>query len=256
MRTSPVSPLLQLSQRIDLPIMLTDMSVSGATPNTLPFPPLSDPKLATTDTLLAITSLQTALETHGLLDKGMVDHGAEQMVGKSLPDNAQRLQLGGLPVEIHEAILDHLFGVRASTSSCAAKGSQATRGWSNVLRHPRRKQLSNLGLVSPLWRRLVQERLYRHSKSLVGLPTNQPFSNHQPRNSQGQRYQDRTSPMRGMVSASPASPIVRETYRSVGTCVGKEVWPFAILLACADQPTPNPVSGDCHHHRQCQHDIV
>lgn len=158
------------SQRIDLPIMLADISVSGPTPNTLPFPPLSDPKSVTTDTLLAITSLQTALETHGLLDKGMVDHGAERMVGKPLTDNGQRMRLGGLPVEIHEAILDHLFGVRASTSSGAAKGSQATRGWSNVLRHPRRKQLSNLGLVSPLWRRLVQERLYRHSKSLIDCP--------------------------------------------------------------------------------------
>lgn len=72
-----------------------------------------------------------------------------------------------LPVEIHEAILDHLFGVRASTSSSAARGSQATRGWSTVLRHPRRKQLSNLALVVPLWCQLVQERLYRHRKCLV-----------------------------------------------------------------------------------------
>jgi len=176
--------------------MLADMPVPGPAPNTLPFAPLADPKSVTADTLLAITSLQTAFETHGLFDKGMVTQGAEPLVGKRLPIHSQKMQLADLPVEIHEAILDHLFGVRASTSSSAAKGSQATRGWSNVLRHPRRKQLSNLALVSALWRRLVQERLYRHSKSLIGLPAIQPLSNHLPWNSQGQRYQSRTSPMR------------------------------------------------------------
>lgn len=145
--------------------MLAEMSIPGPTPNTLTFAPLADPKLAPADTLLAITSLQTAFETHGLLDQEMIGRGSEQLGRKPQPNKSpSRMRLGELPVEIHEAILDHLFGVRASTSSSAVKGSQATRGWSNVLRHPRRKQLSNLGLVSPLWRRLVQERLYRHSE--------------------------------------------------------------------------------------------
>ncbi|KAI9834387.1 MAG: hypothetical protein M1819_002998 [Sarea resinae] len=74
-------------------------------------------------------------------------------------------QFSDLPVEIHEAILDHLFGVRASTSSAKTeKEAQPLRSWSNVLRHPRRRQLSNLALVSATWRQLIQERLYRHVK--------------------------------------------------------------------------------------------
>jgi hypothetical protein len=53
---------------------------------------------------------------------------SEKPVERLLPDTPQsRLQLSELPVEIHEAILDHLFGVRASTSSSMANGSQATR---------------------------------------------------------------------------------------------------------------------------------
>ena len=151
--------------------MLADMEVPGSTPNTLPFTSLTDPKFATADTLLAITSLQTAFETHSLLEQDLISRGSDPAAGEPQRNTSQsKMQLGELPVEIHEAILDHLFGVRASTSSSAAKGSQAMRGWSNVLRHPRRKQLSNLALVSPLWRRLVQERLYRHSESLSGTP--------------------------------------------------------------------------------------
>ncbi|KAI9807826.1 MAG: hypothetical protein M1825_005131 [Sarcosagium campestre] len=69
-----------------------------------------------------------------------------------------------LPLEIHEGILDHLFGIRASTLSSASESSPTRHGWSSILRHPRRKQLSNLALVCKTWTGLVQERLYRHIK--------------------------------------------------------------------------------------------
>ena len=80
--------------------------------------------------------------------------------------NTQRhLSFDDLPVEVHECVLDWLFGVRNSTSSNSTPGqSSAVRGWSSVLRHPRRKALSDLALVSSNWRPLVQERLFRHSK--------------------------------------------------------------------------------------------
>lgn len=68
-----------------------------------------------------------------------------------------------LPVEIHEAIVDHLFGERTSTSTAATAAKLGARSWAKALRHPRRKDLSNLALISPLWRLLVQERIYRHS---------------------------------------------------------------------------------------------
>ncbi len=148
--------------------MLAEMPVAAPAPNTFSFAPPPVPQSSTVDTLLAISTLQNAFEHHALRDLDMVNRGYQQLVEKPDPETRKpRMQLHDLPVEIHESILDHLFGVRASTSSSAANGSQATRGWSNVLRHPRRKQLSNLALVSPLWRRLVQERLYRHSKSHV-----------------------------------------------------------------------------------------
>ncbi|OJD14065.1 hypothetical protein AJ78_05542 [Emergomyces pasteurianus Ep9510] len=69
-----------------------------------------------------------------------------------------------LPIEIHEAILDHLFGVRGSTLSSLSPAKSSPNSWSKALRHPRRKALSNLALVSSLWRPLVQERIYRHSQ--------------------------------------------------------------------------------------------
>lgn len=70
-----------------------------------------------------------------------------------------------LPVEIHEGIIDHLYGILGSTSPAAAGSVHVLKNWSNAMRHPRRRQLSDLTLVSPTWRRIIQERLYRHSKS-------------------------------------------------------------------------------------------
>lgn len=67
--------------------------------------------------------------------------------------------IGDLPAEIHECILDHLFGFRVSATS-----KSSISRWGTALRHPRRKELSGLSLVSRAWRVLVQERLYRHIK--------------------------------------------------------------------------------------------
>lgn len=73
-----------------------------------------------------------------------------------------------LPTEIQEAVLDHLCGIRASTAprtqSSTAGKSTVLRGWGTALRHSRRREVSELALVSNLWRGLVQERLYRHLK--------------------------------------------------------------------------------------------
>ncbi|KAK2805217.1 hypothetical protein FQN51_000740 [Onygenales sp. PD_10] len=78
----------------------------------------------------------------------------------SLPQDRTAFQ--HLPVEIHEAILDHLFGVRGSTLASISPTRSSATSWSKALRHPRRKALSDLALVSALWRPLVQERIYRH----------------------------------------------------------------------------------------------
>ncbi|KAK4162339.1 hypothetical protein QBC43DRAFT_78277 [Cladorrhinum sp. PSN259] len=69
------------------------------------------------------------------------------------------LGLSDMPAEIQECILDHLFGFRVSTTS-----KSSIMRWGTALRHPRRKELSELSLVSRAWRVLIQERLYRHIK--------------------------------------------------------------------------------------------
>ncbi|KKK15491.1 hypothetical protein ARAM_007218 [Aspergillus rambellii] len=74
------------------------------------------------------------------------------------------IQFENLPVEIHEAILDYLFGERTSALTTNASGKSSARSWNKSLRHPRRKALSNLSLISPVWRALVQDRIYRHIK--------------------------------------------------------------------------------------------
>ena len=82
------------------------------------------------------------------------------------PIQSSTSPLCDLPVEIHECILDHLFGVRASASSrsVAAGRTKALRSWGTVLRHSRRREVSELALVSLKWRQLIQDRLYRHLK--------------------------------------------------------------------------------------------
>jgi hypothetical protein len=79
-------------------------------------------------------------------------------------DHRCRIQFADLPVEIHEAILDHLFGVRGSALASITPATSTASSWSRSLRHPRRKALSNLALVCSSWRPLVQERIYRHSQ--------------------------------------------------------------------------------------------
>jgi hypothetical protein len=74
--------------------------------------------------------------------------------------------LCSLPIEIHECVLDHLFGVRLSASSrtTSADISKSLRNWNTKLRHCRRREVSDLALVSKKWRVLIQDRLYRHIK--------------------------------------------------------------------------------------------
>jgi hypothetical protein len=71
-----------------------------------------------------------------------------------------KMTFSRLPTEIHELVLDHLFGVRASTASNAS----VSRGWSTALRHSRRRQLSDVALVNRAYRELVQGRLFKHSE--------------------------------------------------------------------------------------------
>jgi hypothetical protein len=105
--------------------------------------------------------LSAAMECHANMDTEMEDSSDLQQVQPRVPHRSD-LRFENLPIEIHEAILDHLFGERGSTA-LNASGKPSAQSWVKALRHPRRKALSNLALISPVWRPLVQDRIYRHS---------------------------------------------------------------------------------------------
>lgn len=75
-----------------------------------------------------------------------------------------RITLNDLPPEIQDAIIGHLSGSLHSAASGGQFETHGVRNWNMVMRHPRRKQLSDLALVTEVWRGLVQQRLYRHIK--------------------------------------------------------------------------------------------
>ncbi|OAA62238.1 hypothetical protein ISF_05247 [Cordyceps fumosorosea ARSEF 2679] len=70
-----------------------------------------------------------------------------------------------VPVEVHEVILDHLFGVCAPISLRAGLWSPSSaRGLGRAPRSSRRRETTQLALINSTWRVLVQKRLYRHIK--------------------------------------------------------------------------------------------
>jgi len=67
-----------------------------------------------------------------------------------------------LPTEVLEVIVGHVVCQLGSTKS--ENSVPKVRNWNAVMRHPRRKNVTDLALVSDVWRRLIQERIFRHSK--------------------------------------------------------------------------------------------
>ncbi|KAH8594628.1 hypothetical protein B0O99DRAFT_513296 [Bisporella sp. PMI_857] len=94
------------------------------------------------------------------------DGGGPDLMPDSVEQEPQESPLFGLPLEIQERILDYLVGFRKPVTSNTArsKDTKALRNWGNELRHSRRREVSELALVSKKWRPLVQDRLYRHIK--------------------------------------------------------------------------------------------
>lgn len=86
------------------------------------------------------------------------DSFAIPMVPNDPPTDARKNRLSDLPTEVQERVMDYLAGPLGSASS-----GNASRNWNHAMRHPRRKQLTQLALVCPLWRAMVQERVFRHS---------------------------------------------------------------------------------------------
>lgn len=139
-----------------------------ARPSSTPFP---EPELGQTTIRCLSCPSQPASSSepgHGHGHHHHHHHHVESpILGTTEPLNPPltHTNLDDLPAEIHECILDHLFGYRVSASSKSSLGMPSvTRSWGTALRHSRRKELSALALVSSVWRALIQERLYRHVK--------------------------------------------------------------------------------------------
>ena len=86
------------------------------------------------------------------------------LVSSARPSQLRRSKLDVLPLEILEVIIGHIVGHLAPVSGSGGGSSHSTRNWSSAMRHPRRRQLSDLAVVSNPCRSIVQERIYRHIK--------------------------------------------------------------------------------------------
>ncbi len=78
---------------------------------------------------------------------------------------SSKTTLTDLPPEIQDGIIGYVYGALQSTTSDGPRVGNGARDWSKLMRHPRRRQISDLALVTRCFRILVQQRVYRHSKS-------------------------------------------------------------------------------------------
>lgn len=81
-----------------------------------------------------------------------------------------------LPLEVQGNILDYIFGDMHAVYT--ANSSLRGKNVASSMRHPRRKAVSDLALVSRTWRELVQARIYRHIKikgTRAGIAESQDF---------------------------------------------------------------------------------
>ncbi|KPI39803.1 uncharacterized protein AB675_3267 [Cyphellophora attinorum] len=90
------------------------------------------------------------------------DEPTQDVEESSSSESTQRLSLEDLPTEVQGKVIDYIFGDMHSVS----RNTHSLRGKnvSSLMRHPRRKAVSDLALVSREFRTLVQERIYRHIK--------------------------------------------------------------------------------------------
>ena len=116
-----------------------------------PKPSISQTKHPDYETVVSMSAAFEALRPHPYPQRH-----------RQMPEPRAGLQ--ELPEEIQQSILDILMGTLGSISSSAVNTTHAMRNWSSAMRHPRCRQLSDLALVSEIWRRMIQERLYRHIK--------------------------------------------------------------------------------------------
>ncbi|KAL8946041.1 MAG: hypothetical protein Q9222_007507 [Ikaeria aurantiellina] len=108
--------------------------------------------------------VQSLLQGDDTLRQDLEGANTAYLANLSLKPQPHCVRLPELPVEVQEGIIDNLAGHIIGIIPASPASTCGSRNWSTAMRHPRRKQLSDLALVSRTWRRLIQERLYRHIK--------------------------------------------------------------------------------------------
>lgn len=146
---------------------LIDRSQCRSTPRALTVkpPPTSKPRFRNqTEDDISVQSLSQA----GDQSIDTADDPFLIPVLKSRKDSeSPKSRVQSLPPEILEGIFGHVVGHLGSTSSDLSGSQNNVRNWNAIMRHPRRKNVADLALVSVTWRRLIQERVYRHSKTAL-----------------------------------------------------------------------------------------
>ena len=165
--------------------------------------------------------VQSLLQGDDTLRQDLEDASVAYLEKLSLLTQPRSVRLTELPVEVQEGVIDHLAGHLIGITPASAVTTSGSRNWSTAMRHPRRKQLSDLALVSKTWRALIQERLYRHSmllwfalKPCVIMLTR----NH----SQSQGNLCRFRRMSALVSQTHASPFPCPSFRGLDARLGDQ----------------------------------
>lgn len=82
------------------------------------------------------------------------------------PPRSHLINLEAMPAEILELIAGYVVGHLGSANGGSTDSEACIKNWNEIMRHPRRRNISDLALTSRIWRRLIQERLFRHSMYL------------------------------------------------------------------------------------------
>ncbi|KAL9597026.1 MAG: hypothetical protein Q9219_005401 [cf. Caloplaca sp. 3 TL-2023] len=92
--------------------------------------------------------VQSLLQGDDTMRQDLEDANAAYLTRLSLHTQPHSVHLADLPVEVQEGVIDHLAGQLIGTAPNSSTATGGTRNWSTAMRHPRRKQLSDLALVS------------------------------------------------------------------------------------------------------------
>ena len=108
-------------------------------------------------------SVHSSSQVESLIPEESTPRQASNPVRNGL---SSKTTLTDLPPEIQDGIIGYVYGALQSTTSEGPRVGNGARDWSKLMRHPRRRQISDLALVTRCFRILVQQRIYRHSKSI------------------------------------------------------------------------------------------